>query len=237
MMKKISVIVPVLNDYKALYVLIQHLNKSDDRDDFEWIIVDGGSNVAPEWLIHMENVRWIHSAKKGRAVQMNLGARTAKHDILYFVHADTLPPLSFVRDINMAILRKLEVGAFRLKLDSINPLLTINSFITWFNNPFSGGGDQSLYILRGRFYEEGGFNERFSIMEDFEFVNRLTPKTGYHIIPKNILASSRKYTHNGYLRVNIANLKAFLLFKRGIDPDIIKSRYYHWLEKVDRDLE
>lgn len=38
----------------------------------------------------------IQSNIKGRAAQMNMGAEMAKGEILYFVHADTRPPLSFL---------------------------------------------------------------------------------------------------------------------------------------------
>lgn len=99
---------------------------------------------------------------------------------------------------------------------------------------FSGGGDQSLYISRDLFHEEKGYDEKYSIMEDFELVKRLRPKSGYHIIPKNIEASSRKYARNNYFKVNLANLKAFWLFHKGEDPDVIRHKYHGWLRNVSR---
>ena len=232
-MKKISVIIPVLNDLEALNELMHHLRKSRDRNYFEVIIVDGGSKQTPD-ITECTRTRLIRSTKPGRAIQMNLGARNSKYDIFYFVHADTLPSPTFVSDINSAIERQYEVGGFRLKFNSKDHLLYINSFVTRFNTPFSGGGDQSLFITRNRFLTENGFNEKYTIMEDFEFVNRLRPKTGYHIIPKYIEASSRKYENNDYFQVNVANLKAFWLFKIGVDPDIIRNKYHNWLKNINR---
>lgn len=232
-MIKISVIIPVLNDDQALHTLIKHLENAQNGDDFEIIVVDGGGRKTPPNPGY-GNVRWWYSPIANRAVQLNIGARHAAHDVLYFVHADTLPPLSFVEDINRALANNNKVGGFRLKLVSGPFLLRINSFLTRYATLFSGGGDQSLYITRDLFHQEKGFDEKYSIMEDFELVRRLRPRMGYHIIPKSIEASSRKYARNSYFKVNLANLKAFWMFHKGVHPDVIRHKYHGWLRNVPR---
>lgn len=231
---KISVIIPVFNDDQALQALIRHLEKAHYREDFEIIVVDGGGRSTPpqgSW----SGIRWVSSPKANRAIQLNMGARLANFDVLYFVHADTLPPHSFVQDINQAIKLGNLVGGYRLKLISGPLLLCINSFMTRYLTLFSGGGDQSLFITRDLFIAEQGYDEKYSIMEDFELVRRLRPRMGYHIIPKNIEASSRKYARNSYFKVNLANLKAFWLFHKGVDPGVIRQKYHAWLRNVTGD--
>lgn len=48
---------------------------------------------------------------------------------------------------------------------------------------------------------------------------------GLYIIPKDIIASSRKYSTNSYLKVNVANLIAFGMFWIGVHPMHIKKFY------------
>ena len=232
-MRKISVVIPVLNDDQALHKLLTHLEKAQNRDDFEIIVVDGENRQTPPYA-DWSRIRWLPSPKASRAAQLNIGARRASNEVLYFVHADTLPPYSFAMDINHAIDQGKLAGGYRLKLVSGPFLLCINSFMTRYPTLFSGGGDQSLFILRELFMAENGYDEKYSIMEDFELVRRLRPKTGYHIIPKNIEASSRKYGRHNYCKVNLANLKAFYLFLKGEDPDVIRDKYHDWLQKISR---
>jgi glycosyltransferase involved in cell wall biosynthesis len=57
----------------------------------EIIAVDGGStDGSQEKIRRCPNVALIQS-KKGRAIQMNVGAKAATGNILYFLHCDFTP--------------------------------------------------------------------------------------------------------------------------------------------------
>ncbi len=86
----LSIIVPVLDEAENLGRLLPHLR--DRCPDAEVIVVDGGSRdrtalVARAW----PHARYLAS-DRGRARQMNAGARAARGDVLLFLHADTLLP-------------------------------------------------------------------------------------------------------------------------------------------------
>lgn len=225
----ISVIIPILEEEKRIRILLDYLNSVETRKTFETIVVDGG-NVSSFLNELPATARYIQS-EKGRAIQMNAGARVAVGDMLYFVHADALPPLSFPEDIAQAVKRGFPVGCFRMKLVPASFLTNINSFFSRFNGRFSGGGDQTLFVTREIFEKEGGFNEDFCIMEDFEIVRRLKPKYGFHVIQKDVQVSARKYQANNYWKVNLANYKAFRMFENKINPAIIKEAYYTWIKR------
>ncbi|MEH0158742.1 glycosyltransferase family 2 protein [Limibacter armeniacum] len=228
-METISIIIPVYNDSEALHKQLQHLANIKDHPLVEEVLVVDASDVKihkesmPTWVVS------INSNKASRAVQMNIGASQAKGDVLYFVHADSYPPLTFPTDIINALKAGHQVGGYRMWFVPGSLPLRVNSWATHFHTKFSGGGDQTLYIPRAVFEKEGGFNEEFSIMEDFELTYRLTPKYGYHIIPKYTQVSSRKYFNNSYLKVSMVNYKAFRMFEQGVSPDKIKEYYQNTL--------
>lgn len=226
----ISIIIPVFNDEQVLVRLLREIAASTMKEA-EIIVVDGGSDTLPN-LNDTPGIQLLQSPVKGRAAQMNMGAKAAKGAILYFLHADTVPPVSFLEDIAEAVASGNPMGCFRMKMVPTTFFNRINSFFTRFQTKFSGGGDHSLYIEKAVFEKEDGFNEQYCIMEDFELVHRLQPKHGYHIIQKDIVASARKYQCNSHLKVSVANYKAFKMYEKGVSPEEIRAYYYGYLAAV-----
>lgn len=227
---KISVIIPTLNEADSIQVLIQHLLRNKSNILAEIIVVDANSTDGTDLLAKESGAIVIKSKEASRAHQMNIGANEAKGDILYFVHADAFPPESFGKDINLAIRKGNHFGCYRFKFNSNNPLLAVNSFFTRFKVLWCRGGDQTLFIKKDIFLKEGGFDEKYIIMEDFELVKRLWKKYKFTILPKSVLVSARKYEVNGYFQVNLANLKVFRMFNKGYDPQILKQKYFELIK-------
>ncbi len=100
----ISVIIPTYNEEAHIKATIRRLWEYDQTNLMkEIIIADGGSTDDTITIARTEGVKVIVSPKKGRAAQMNYGAQNATSEILYFLHADTLPPKGFTYDITTAI--------------------------------------------------------------------------------------------------------------------------------------
>ncbi|MEO6538796.1 MAG: glycosyltransferase, partial [Ferruginibacter sp.] len=95
----ISIIIPTYNESELIGKLINFLKEFGNKDISEIIISDGGSTDNTAEIAKNAGAQVIISPQKGRAAQMNFGASMATSDILYFIHADTLPPPSFFTDI------------------------------------------------------------------------------------------------------------------------------------------
>lgn len=223
---KISVIIPTLNEAENISTLIQHLKANSGHSDIEIIVSDAKSEDHTAEIASKMGVITISTKKASRAHQMNEGAKIAKGDILYFVHADAKPPKSFVQDIQQSVHSGNDFGCYRFKFDSKSPLLAVNSFFTRFKFLWCRGGDQTLFIKKSIFNENRGFNEEYILMEDFELIKRLWKNYRFGIIPKSVLVSARKYEFNSYWKVNTANLKIFRMFLKGYPPQLLKEKYF-----------
>ncbi len=226
----ISIIIPAFNEEDNVGKLIRFLKGNGDKQCIEIILSDGGSTDATRPRAEDAGARVLVSPTKGRAAQMNYGAASAKGDILYFVHADTFPPVSFVNDICQAISNGYSIGRYRTKFNSSKWLLHVNAFFTRFDFFICYGGDQTLFITKKLFQSIGGFDEQMQIMEEYDLVKRAREKGLYRIIPKNALVSARKYETNSWLTVQLANKKVIDMYKKGASQQVIKATYQRLLK-------
>lgn len=220
---KLSIIIPTLNEIALIGRLIERL-LTKNHPDVELIVVDGGSTDGTVELVQEFGIS-VLVCDPSRAKQMNLGAREAKSDLLYFVHADTLPPFSFLEDGMQALNEGYDAACYRSKFDSKKKIIQVNAFFTRFNWLVSRGGDQSLFIKKARFEELGGFDESMVIMEEYPLIEKLMEKKQMKVLPKTILISTRKYDNRSWLKVSRANYAAFKLYKKGVDSSIIRKVY------------
>lgn len=222
---KISIIIPVFNESLIIGKLITYLKENSSSQFIkEIIIVDGLSTDATYTLLKKFDVTAL-SYKKGRAKQLNHGAKNATGEILYFLHADTFPPKDFDGLIIEAYANGAETGCFRMKFDSKNPFLQFFGWLSRINHTLCRGGDQSLFITKALFQQNTGFNENYLIYEDSEFISRLYKKTNFKILPQKVITSARKYRQKGWLRVQfhfgMIHLKNYL----GASPEELYSYY------------
>jgi rSAM/selenodomain-associated transferase 2 len=222
----ISVIIPVFNEASNLHQLLWFLLNPKSANLLEVIVVDGGSTDGSQEIAAQYEVKLIKSPTRSRAVQLNLGSKEARGDIFYFLHADSRPLLNFDKDIIQQVSFGNQVGCYRFEFDSSKRLLKVNSWLTRFNGVFSGGGDQSLFITKVLFDKLGGYDIRYSLMEDFDLVRRIRKETHFSIIPKSIKVSARKYDSNSWLKIQVVNGLAMVAFYLKVNPEKIKTLYF-----------
>ena len=227
--RRISVIVPVLNEQELVIPLEETIRRATTADGvLEIVFVDGGSSDNTVSQAAKLDAQVLESAK-GRAKQMNLGAREAKGDILYFLHADTLPPFGFDQAIINAVDAGMEAGCFRMKFDSSSRFLSFFAWFTRFNHWLCRGGDQSLFIKHSHFNDLRGFDENYQVYEDLEFIGRLYQKMKFKVLPQYVLTSARKYEQVGKYRLQyhfaVIHLKNYL----GASPEAIYAYYHRYI--------
>jgi len=98
MRTRISVIIPVFQESSTINDTLASLFGLRGTDSCEVLVVDGEPAGSTLHAIENDTIRKIRS-KKGRAVQMNEGARHALGDILLFLHADTALPVDAIESI------------------------------------------------------------------------------------------------------------------------------------------
>ena len=212
---KISVIIPTYNEVNAIPKLVDQLTEKGGHILSEIIVSDGQSEDKTREEAAKAGAKVVLSPLRGRAVQMNYGASLATGEILYFVHADVLPPPTFAMDIERAVIEGYDLGRYVMKFDSNKWYLRINAFFTRFDFFLCYGGDQTLFITKTLFEKAGGFNAEMRIMEDFEFTKRARQYGRYKIFDKGALISGRKYNANSWWQVQKANMKIVDMYNRG----------------------
>ncbi|HOY05412.1 MAG TPA: TIGR04283 family arsenosugar biosynthesis glycosyltransferase [Saprospiraceae bacterium] len=224
-MAKISLIIPVLNEATNLAKLLPYLIMNGKDDVGEVLVVDGGSTDGSQAVAESAGALVLASAVRSRAAQMNLGARHARFEILYFVHADTWPPSTFATDILQAIASGIDMGCYRYRFDSPGLLLRFNAFFNRYKWLWCQGGDKTFFIPKEKFLAIGGYDEQYVVMEEYDFLRRALPRYSFRVLPQEVIVSARKYRNNSWLRVQLANMKAFSMFRRGVPPAEIRSFY------------
>ena len=222
----ISIIIPTLNEAENIENSVKQFTQHQQKEYFEVLVVDSGSQDNTPLLAAQAGAKVLNSTLRNRAAQMNLGARHAQHNILYFVHADVKVPHSFYADIVDALLSGKEAGCYRSRFEHYPGLMKVNAFVTRFKWLTARGGDQTLFITKGFFEKLSGFNEAFIIMEDYDIIKRIWENgNSFVILPKEVMISMRKYKNNSWLRVQYANATAMIMFNRGRSAADIKKKY------------
>ncbi len=222
----ISVIIPTYNEVKTIKVLLEQINSLKTDNEIEIVVVDAKKSTDNlGYFLEGYNVQYIKSNHTSRSIQLNEGARMAKYDILYFVHADVIPPADFKEKIIHSIEKGFSFGYFRYEFNSKNILLKINSYFSQFKSFYTGGGDQTFYIKKELFEEKGGFDESLNLCEDFDLFDKLRKEYDYEIINSKAIVSDRKYQKCNYFKVNLVNFYILLKFRRGHNTRELKKTY------------
>ncbi|MEX0773944.1 MAG: TIGR04283 family arsenosugar biosynthesis glycosyltransferase [Balneolales bacterium] len=226
----ISIIIPTFQEEGNIGRLISYLKKEAAHQAIlEIIVVDGKSSDNTVEEARAAGARAILAAKKGRASQMNEGAGQAKGNILYFLHADTRPPLNFADDLVRASIRGRQAGCFRLSFDDRHFLLSLYSWFTRFNIKAFRFGDQSQFITKELFDKIGGFDESLTVMEDNEIIGRIINHCSYTLIPKYVKTSAKKYRDNGIVRLQLIFIVIFTLYNLGVSQDNLVRIYKRFI--------
>lgn len=194
--------------------------------DCEIIIVDGDDSSTLDLIQRTDAIK-ISSAK-GRATQMNAGAKIAVGEYLLFLHADTLLPQNAATLVQKSLqCEDIVAGAFSFEFDSSSKVLkTIAKIANWRSRitkiPF---GDQAIFIKKEIFEKIGGY-EKIELMEDVALMRKLKREgLKIEILPQKVITSARKYEKNGIFYNVTRNWILLILYFLGTDPNKL-ARFY-----------
>ncbi len=230
-MVELSIIIPTLNEAENLKLLLPYLLSCyDEKVKMEVIVADGGSTDSSEDVCTQFKITWVVCKQLGRAVQMNEGAQLAKGQVLYFLHADCMPPKDFIHTIQKAMQLGAGAGCFRLKFDEDHLLLNFYGWCSQFSFTFLRFGDQSLFVRSSLFKQLLGFDETMSLLEDQDIVCRIKKADQFTLVPQSIITSSRKYQAHGKLRLQLIYTLIVGMYKLGFSQISLQKVYAYLID-------
>jgi rSAM/selenodomain-associated transferase 2 len=218
--QRLSVIVPALNEAQGIGVALRALAPLRTRGH-EVVVVDGGSDDATREIAAPLCDR-VLVAPRGRALQMNAGARTAQGDALVFLHADTrLPPLA--DEIILESLRTHRWGRFDVAIEGRHRLLPVIARAMNLRSRLTGiaTGDQAIFVRREAF---AGFPD-IALMEDVAFSKAMKRRWPPACVRSRVLTSGRRWESRGVLRTVALMWRLRLLYCLGARPEALARRY------------
>ena len=212
---KLSIITPVLNEASGIAGFLRHLRARASTTEI--IVIDGESNDGTFELASSlagELSLRVMQNRRGRAAQMNAGARAASGDILWFVHADSRVPVDCERAIEQTMEKPdVAAGCFRLRFPRSNYIYRIsdswgNLAVDLFGIAF---GDHGIFCKRDHFFAIEGFPE-VPVMEDAEFCRRIKGTGRMLQLPLEIETSPRRYARHGPFRTTFFYVLIIVLY-------------------------
>jgi rSAM/selenodomain-associated transferase 2 len=222
---KLSIIVPVLDDAEAVRSSASQLLALRSRGA-QVVVVDGGSKDNT-LAVARTCADLVISAGRGRAMQMNAGAKHALGDTLLFLHADTRLPANAERPIELALARSARNwGRFDVRIDPTTPLLALVAGAMNLRSRLTGiaTGDQAIFIRRSTFEQLRGFPE-IALMEDIAF-SKLAKRTGPPVcLKEKVTTSARRWQKHGVARTIALMWYLRLAYFLGADTNALARRY------------
>ena len=217
----ISVIIPSLNEAGNILKSIDSVRRQDR--EAEIIVVDGGSqDDTPELA------RWhaqVITSPRGRAVQMNTGARRATGHVLLFLHGDSrLAPGALAQMQRSLDNPRVAGGSFTLVFDTDNFWLRFYAFCSTIDCLCFRYGDQGIFVRRAVFETMGGFQD-IPLMEDIAFCRALKRMGPMDCLRTRAITSARRWERDGVWRTIIKMWMLKLGYLAGVSPERLKQYY------------
>jgi rSAM/selenodomain-associated transferase 2 len=222
---KISIVMPVLDEADGIGARLADLAPLRARGA-EIIVVDGGSKDGTPTRAAPQADLVLYSAR-GRAAQMNAGARAASGDILLFLHADTMLPHNALSLVRAGLADCAHVwGRFDVRILGVHPLLPVVAGLMNFRSRKTGiaTGDQAIFVRSDIFAGIGGFPD-IALMEDVALSAALKRISRPVCISSRATTSGRRWDRNGFWRTVLLMWRLRAAYFFGAAPDDLARRY------------
>ena len=192
----------------------------------EIVVVDGGSDDGtPELSAALADC--VLKASRGRARQMNAGARVARGEVFWFLHADSVIPPNALEEIAKILHKDSNVGGcFRLRLPGREWIYRVSDSLGNVGVQVFGFalGDHGIFCRRRAFLSAGKFPD-VPLMEDAEFYRSLRRRGGMRQSRIAIVGNQRRYEQMGPYRTTIYYVIILGLYLIGARMNTLVSIY------------
>lgn len=220
--RMISVIIPALNEADGIAGTPRAIFALDPSLDV--IVADGDSSDGTASVASSLGARVVHS-DRGRGLQLATGAEQARGDVLWFVHADTLPHSGALADIEAALRDpRVAGGNFRLRFDGrslgarfLNRMQGVRKMLGWHY------GDNTIFVRRGVYSQIGGFRP-YPLFEDADLVKRIRRAGRFVTLAGPVTSSSRRF-ENRFFSTGLLWILLQSLYWFGVPPRILARLY------------
>ena len=221
-----SIVIPARNDATALARTLDALRGLEHRPRAEVVVAAAGDHAGTTRAAG-ETVRLLWPEGSTRAALMNAGAAAAAGDVLFFLHADSVPPADALARIEAALADPGVVGgAFEHRfaegawsLRAINLINRVRYRLThnWY-------GDQGIFVRAEVFCALGGYRD-LRLMEDLDFSQRLKRRGRSILIRAPVITSGRRFLARGPWRTFFFIVWLLALWTLGIDTERYAERW------------
>lgn len=221
----LSIVVPVLDEAAGIADTLSDL-ATLRAYGAEIIVVDGGSRDATRSLAAPFADRVIESPR-GRALQMNAGARLARGATLLFLHADTRLPRGALDAIATGLERTGRAwGRFDVEISARGAILPVVALMMNARSRATGiaTGDQAIFVRRDAFEAAGGF-PAIPLMEDVALSKILKRRSPPLCLRERVVTSGRRWQRHGTFRTILLMWRLRLAYALGADPRRLARRY------------
>jgi rSAM/selenodomain-associated transferase 2 len=194
----ISLIIPARNDALALQHTLDHLQELTGIAGVEIVVAASGDLTSTERAV-AGRAQLIWPARSSRSGLMNSAADVANGDILFFLHADSLPPRDALEQIRSLLQNpKILGGAFEHRFLETSWSLRA---ISWINRrryrlTRNYYGDQGIFVRANVFRNLSGYRD-LGLMEDLDLSQRLKRSGRTALIRSPLVTSGRRFIDRG----------------------------------------
>jgi rSAM/selenodomain-associated transferase 2 len=219
----VSIIIPTLNEAHSIGKTLDAARRFSDLAEI--IIVDGGSRDETISIAEDYDAR-ILKAARGRGSQMRAGVFHAKGEILWFLHADTIPPPDAIEQILNALSDSSAVGGnFTISFDGEKRAAR---FLAWLYPQLRKinlcYGDSAIFVRRAVYEKVGGF-EPFPIFEDLDLFGKLRGEGQMINLSAKVTTSSRRFEKRNFAFVFARWMFLQGLYWLGVSPYFLDKLY------------
>lgn len=216
----VTVVIPSLNEAAHIAATIDAARAAGAADV---IVADGGSSDDTVTIARERGAR-VLTGESLRAAQLNSGLEAASHDVVMFVHADTLLPAGATAAAERALDAGAIFGGFRVEflepgLGAVAFMINARTRLT--RKPW---GDQAQFARRETLLWMGGYPP-FPLMEDYELARRMKRLGRVALLPLTVRTSGRRFLTKGVLRTSLLNWLIIVSYHLGISPERL-ARWY-----------